>query len=202
MKRISLKKGWISACSAQPPHHHPVHLWALDRHFSRQLSTSKPASHPAEGKQQHPWVLIAASEVGRFELFWCTTPLQVQRGKTRNISTPVGNNTHTLRYTKSEPGSWETHRGGRTPKKHSPRLVGSITFSGLSCLPHLPDMMEREGGEEERGSHDVRNKHKYYWCLKPENHRKYKYSKFSFKSHYSNYHGGGITCRLLQQVTC
>lgn len=34
-------------------------------------------------------------------------------------------------------------------RKHLPCLIGSVTFSGLSRLLHLPDMMGREGSEEE-----------------------------------------------------
>lgn len=37
-------------------------------------------------------------------------------------------------------------------QKHLPCLIGSVTFSGLSCLP---DMMEREGSEEER--HEIKS---------------------------------------------
>lgn len=47
-------------------------------------------------------------------------------------------------------------------QKHLPCLIGSVTFSGLSCPPYLPDVMEREGGEEETQSHDVREEKKYY----------------------------------------
>lgn len=46
-------------------------------------------------------------------------------------------------------------------RNHLPRLISSVTFSGLSCLQYLPDVMEREGSEEEQQSHNVKNK-KYY----------------------------------------
>lgn len=35
--------------------------------------------------------------------------------------------------------SWETLRGGYMPPKHLPCFTGSVTISGPSCLPHLPD---------------------------------------------------------------
>ncbi|KAA8579522.1 hypothetical protein FQN60_006615 [Etheostoma spectabile] len=43
-------------------------------------------------------------------------------------------------------------------QKHLPCLIGSVTFSGLSCLPYLPDTTERGGSKEERQSLDVTNK--------------------------------------------
>lgn len=77
-------------------------------------------------------------------------------------------------------------------QKHLPCLIGSVTFSGLSCLPYLPDVMKREGGEEERQSHDVENK-KYYWLFQnPDQNpplwvtEKSKYCKISGESWCSN----------------
>ena len=80
-------------------------------------------------------------------------------------------------------------------RKHLPCLIGSVTFSGLSRLLHLPDMMGRKGSEEEGQRYKQRLKKKsttdYFKqeltpCVFPA--RKSKCHKFSCKNWFSNKH--------------
>lgn len=81
-------------------------------------------------------------------------------------------------------------------RKHLPCLIGSVTFSGLSRLLHLPDMMGREGSEEEGQRYkqtEIKKKSttdyfKQELPLCVFQARKSKCHKFSCKNWFSNKH--------------
>lgn len=133
---------------------------ALDKRFF--LTVEMSNSNPCHVQpKQHPWKLYLAAKVGRFALFWDMSLLQVQRSKITFHSSWEQQHTHThthamfktLQWTQHEPDhavkrSSEMHTHQNKFPKHLPCLIGSVTFSGLSCLPYLPDVMEREGRAE------------------------------------------------------
>lgn len=68
---------------------------APDKRFSWQSRCQTPVR--LMSSLRRTVTLLSANSSIQIELFWCTTLLQAQWSKICNISTPVGNNTHTLR---------------------------------------------------------------------------------------------------------
>lgn len=171
----------ISACSKRmfPSPRSPHHYFRTSVELRTLSLTVKMSNSDPRTVQLHPWVLILAAKVGRcFDSFPGAT-----EQKSEIFPLQLGTtHTHT-RHVK--------HRGELTviqiirdaqrwthAQKHLPCLIGSVTFSGLSCLPYLPDTMEREGSEEER----LRHKEKVL-LITPQR-RKSEYCKFSYKGRY------------------